>query len=234
MLSLLVWGDAGWLDELAFGFFVTLQLATAAYLVGLLIGILGASAKRSRRPILRGAASTYSTIFRAIPELVVISLIYFGGSIAIGHALRPLGVTGYVEVNAFASGVAALGLVQGAYQTEVLRGALQSLPVGQWEAGQALGLRRAQLFFLVILPQVWRLALPGMSNLWMTVLKGTALVSVIGLEDLLRAAALGAASTRAPFPFYTAVVLGYLFITAVSNQIVAVLEAHVNRGQEAA
>lgn len=232
MTSLLVWGNEGWLDELVFGFFMTIQLAFAAYLLGLLIGIVGAAARRSGGRVLSVMVGAYCTTFRAIPELVLISLIYFGGSIALVAMLRPLGFTGFIQPNAFVSGVVALGLVQGAYQTEVLRGALQSLPDGQRDAGRALGFGKLQIFLLVILPQMWRLALPGMSNLWMTVLKGTALVSVIGLEDLLRAARMGAASTRDPFPFYAAVVVGYLLITAVSTYAIQVLERRANRGYQ--
>lgn len=230
MIELFVWGDQGWGDEMARGVLVTLELAAGAYLLGLLIGMFGAIARRSELRGLNRLAAGYSTAFRALPELVVISIIYFGGSMAAGEVLSWFGDGGYVEVDALTSGILALGLVQGAYQTEVFRGAIQAVPDGQWEAARAIGLGRGVTFFKVILPQVWRLAFPGMSNLWMTVLKETALVSAIGLEDVVRSAQMAAASTRSPFIFFTAVVVAYLVITAVSNSVIARLEIRVNRG----
>lgn len=234
MIELFVWGDTGWGDEMARGVFVTLELAVGAYLLGLLIGIPGAIARRSGIKGLSHVASGYSSAFRALPELVVISIIYFGGSMVAGQVLSWFGGGGYVEVDALTAGIIALGLVQGAYQTEVFRGAFDAVPIGQWEAAQSLGLSRYSTFFKVILPQLWRLAFPGMSNLWMTVLKETALVSAIGLEDVVRSAQMAAASTRSPFIFFTAVVVAYLVITAVSNTVIAGLEIRVNRGYKTA
>jgi ABC-type arginine transport system permease subunit len=127
-----------------------------------------------------------------------------------------------------------LGLVSGAYGTEVLRGAVLAVPRGQSDAARAVGLSRARVFFLVVLPQAWRIALPGLGNLWMTMLKETALVSVIGLQDLVREAGLAAASTRQPFPFFAAVALGYLVLTALSMVAMVRLERHVHRGYEPA
>lgn len=230
MIELFVWGDQGWGDEMARGVLVTFELAAGAYLLGLLIGMFGAIARRSEVRGLRHLAAGYSTAFRALPELVVISIIYFGGSLAVGEVLSWFGGGGYVEVDALTSGILALGLVQGAYQTEVFRGAIEAVPAGQWEAARAMGLSHGVTFFKVILPQLWRLAFPGMSNLWMTVLKETALVSAIGLEDVVRSAQMAAASTRSPFIFFTAVVVAYLAITAVSNSLIAKLEVRVNRG----
>jgi His/Glu/Gln/Arg/opine family amino acid ABC transporter permease subunit len=230
MIELFVWGDQGWGDEMARGVLVTFELAAGAYLLGLLIGMFGAIARRSEVRALRHLAAGYSTAFRALPELVVISIIYFGGSLAVGEVLSWFGGGGYVEVDALTSGILALGLVQGAYQTEVFRGAIEAVPAGQWEAARAIGLSHGVTFFKVILPQLWRLAFPGMSNLWMTVLKETALVSAIGLEDVVRSAQMAAASTRSPFIFFTAVVVAYLAITAVSNSLIAKLEVRVNRG----
>ena len=233
MIELFVWGDQGWGDEMARGVLVTFELAAGAYLLGLFIGIFGAIARRSDVRGLSHLAAGYSTAFRALPELVVISIIYFGGSLAAGEVLSWFGSGGYVEVDALTSGILALGLVQGAYQTEVFRGAIQAVPAGQWEAARAIGLGFGITFFKIILPQVWRLAFPGMSNLWMTVLKETALVSAIGLEDVVRSAQMAAASTRSPFIFFTAVVMAYLAITAFSNSVIAKLEVRVNRGYAA-
>lgn len=230
MIEQFVWGDQGWGDEMGRGVLVTLELATGAYLFGLVTGMFGAIARRSGVRVLEYLAAGYSTAFRALPELVVISIIYFGGSLAIGEVLSWFGRAGYVEVGALTSGILALGLVQGAYQTEVFRGAINAVPAGQWDAARSMGLNNWVTFFKVILPQLWRLAFPGMSNLWMTVLKETALVSAIGLEDVVRSAQMAAASTRSPFIFFTAVVVAYLAITAVSNWGIAKLEVRVNRG----
>lgn len=230
MIEQFAWGDTGWGDEMVEGVLVTLELAAGAYLLGLGIGIPGAIARRAGIVGLSHVAAGYSTTFRALPELVVISIIYFGGSVAAGEVLSWFGGSGYVEVNALTSGILALGLVQGAYQIEVFRGAFDAVPIGQWEAAQSMGLSWRLTFFKVILPQLWRLAFPGMSNLWMTVLKETALVSAIGLEDVVRSAQMAAASTRSPFIFYTAVVVAYLTITAISNAAIARLEGRVNRG----
>lgn len=230
MIEQFVWGDQGWGDEMGRGVLVTLELATGAYLFGLVTGMFGAIARRSGVRVLEYLAAGYSTAFRALPELVVISIIYFGGSLAIGEVLSWFGRAGYVEVGALTSGILALGLVQGAYQTEVFRGAINAVPAGQWDAARSMGLNNWVTFFKVILPQLWRLAFPGMSNLWMTVLKETALVSAIGLEDVVRSAQMAAASTRSPFIFFTAVVVAYLAITAASNWGIAKLEVRVNRG----
>lgn len=230
MIQLFVWGDQGWGDEMGRGVLVTLELAAGAYLFGLVTGVFGAIARRSGLRVLHYLAAGFSTAFRALPELVVISIIYFGGSLAIGEVLSWFGSGGYVEVGAMKSGILALGLVQGAYQTEVFRGAIDAVPAGQWDAARSLGLNNRVTFFKVILPQLWRLAFPGMSNLWMTVLKETALVSAIGLEDVVRSAQMAAAATRSPFIFFTAVVVAYLVITAVSNWAIAKLEVRVNRG----
>jgi octopine/nopaline transport system permease protein len=229
-LELFAWGDTGWGDQLVFGALVTVQVAVASYLLGVGLGLLGASAKLSGNRVLYGLAHAYSVVFRALPELLIITVIFFGTSLAIRRMLAPFGFTGYVDVSPFLAGVVALGLATGAYATEVLRGAILAVPNGQSEAARSIGLRRQHVFFLVVLPQAWRLALPGMANLWMTVLKNTALVSVIGVVDIVRAAYLGASSTRSPFPFFIAVAVGYMVLTAISQVVIDRLEQRFSRG----
>jgi octopine/nopaline transport system permease protein len=228
-LELFAWGDTGWGDELVLGGVVTVEVALASYLFGLALGLLGAGAKLSGRRPLYALAHAYSVVFRGLPELLVISLIYFGGSLAARAVLSPFGFKGYVEFNPFVSGTLSLGLVTGAYATEVFRGAILAVPSGQTDAAHSLGLSRLQVFFLVVFPQALRIALPGLTNLWMTILKNTALLSVIGLVDMVRAAYLGASATRSPFPFFTAVAIGYIVLTALSNLVIERIEARANR-----
>jgi His/Glu/Gln/Arg/opine family amino acid ABC transporter permease subunit len=229
-LELFVWGDTGWGDELFFGAIVTIQVAFLSYALGLILGLIGAAARLSRHRFVSLVALGYSIVFRGLPELLVISLIYFGGSLAIRAVLSPFGFRGFIEFNPFVSGVLALGLVMSAYVAELFRGAILAVPQGQSDAAHALGLKRLQVFFLVVMPQAFRISLPGLANLWMTILKNTALVSVIGLVDMVRAAYFGASSTRYPMPFFTAVALGYLVLTYVSQLVLTRLEAYANRG----
>jgi His/Glu/Gln/Arg/opine family amino acid ABC transporter permease subunit len=228
-LLLFSWGSKGWGDELVLGALVTAEVALVAFAGGLLLGLIGAIGKLSGR-LSYALAHGYSVVFRGLPELLVISLIYFGGSLAIRALLAPFGFRGYIEFNPFVSGTLALALVMGAYATELFRGAILSVDEGQVQAASALGLHRWHAFFLVILPQAFRIALPGLSNLWMTILKNTALLSVIGLVDMVRAAQLGAASTRMPFPFFTAVAVGYIVLTYLSQIAIRRIEFRTNRG----
>jgi octopine/nopaline transport system permease protein len=229
-LELFAWGETGWGDQLFFGAIVTVEVAFASYAFGLVLGLAGAVARLSRSRFVSLPAFGYSIVFRGVPELLIISLIYFGGSLAIRAVLAPFGFRRYVEFDPFLSGFLALGLVIGAYVTELFRGAILSVSSGQGDAARALGLGRFPSFFLIILPQAFRIALPGLSNLWMTNLKNTALLSVIGLVDMVRVAYLGAASTRSPLPFLTAVAIGYLVLTYFSQIVLSRLEAYANRG----
>jgi His/Glu/Gln/Arg/opine family amino acid ABC transporter permease subunit len=229
-LHYFAWGETGWGDELFFGAVVTVQIAFASYAFGLALGLIGAGARLSHSRLVSLPAFAFSIIFRGLPELLIISLIYFGGSLAIRALLAPFGIQRYVEFNPFLSGVLALGLVIGAYITELFRGAILAVSPGQGDAARALGLGWLQSFFLIILPQAFRIALPGLANLWMTNLKNTALLSVIGLTDMVRVAYLGAASTRSPLPFFTAVAIGYLILTYISQLGLVRLEVYANRG----
>jgi putative lysine/arginine/ornithine/histidine/octopine transport system permease protein len=219
----------GFGHQIALGTWMTIRLALAALALGLSLGLLGAVLKSSSVRPLRWIGDFYSTVFRGIPELVVVLLIYFG-SAGVLTALSGWFGGGYVELNPFAAGTLALGLCFGAYATEVFRGALLTIPPGQWEAAQALGLGKGRIFWKIILPQLWRIALPGLGNLFMVMMKDTALVSVIGLEEVMRKAQVATAVTKQPFTFYITAAFIYLGITVFAMAVLHVLEKRVNRG----
>lgn len=206
------------------GTWLTVQLALSSLFIGLVIGLLGASAKLSQSRLLRGIATSYTTIIRGIPELLLVLTLYFGGSQLIMLVAGWFGHDDYIEVGPFAAGVAALSIAFGAYATEVFRMAMLEIPKGQWESAAAIGMSKIQTFFRIILPQLWRLSIPGLGNLFQVLLKDTALVSVVGLNELMRQAAVGAANTKQPFDFYMAAALLYLGLTLVATVITMLLE----------
>lgn len=204
------------------GLQITVILALVSGALGSLFGLFVAIVKLStmRVPALVGQA--YTTIVRGLPELLVILVVYFGGTAAI------TALTGrYVEINAFAAGVAALMIVFGAYCAEIFRGAIISIPQGQTEAARSLGLKPWQIWTFVILPQMMRVALPAYGNLWISLVKDTSLVSVIGLTDIMRVAFIGAGSMRAPLPFYLAASVLYLTLTSLSLASFRMLERRI-------
>ena len=218
--------------QLAAGTLVTAGLAVASLAGGLLLGIAGAAARMSRRRLPRAAAHAYTTAVRGVPELLVVLMIYFGASAVIGRVAGLFGATGYFEPSPFIAGVVALSLTFGAYATEVLRGAFLAVPRQQTEAAYAIGLNRRQTFRHVLLPQVWRTALPGLGNLFLVLLKDTSLVSVVGLDELMRKSAIAVSYTREPFTFYFAAALIYLAMTACSMAAIQALERRAGRGLE--
>ena len=218
--------------QLAAGTLVTAGLAVASLAAGLLLGMAGAAARMSRRRLPRAAAHTYTTAVRGVPELLVVLIVYFGASAVIGRVAGLFGATGYFEPSPFIAGVVALSLTFGAYATEVLRGAFLAVPPGQTEAAYAIGLNRLQTFRHVLLPQVWRTALPGLGNLFLVLLKDTSLVSVVGLDELMRKSAIAVSYTREPFTFYFAAALIYLAMTAFSMAGLQALERRAARGLE--
>lgn len=217
---------------LAEGTLMTVQVALLSTLFGILIGIAVAMMKLSSSRTARIAGDVYTTIVRGVPALVLILLIYFGGVRAVNGLARWLGHSEHVDVNAFVAGVFALSLAFGAYATEVFRGAFQSIPKGQIEAARALGMGRLLTFRRVSLPQVWRIALPGLGNIFLVILKETALVSVIGLEELMRKTEYAVGFTRQPFTFFLAAAFIYLALTIVSMLAIQVLERRASRGLE--
>jgi His/Glu/Gln/Arg/opine family amino acid ABC transporter permease subunit len=230
ILELFALGATGWGDELLYGLVTTVQVALFSFVFGVVAGLLGAVMKLSGNRIAYLLAHAYSVVFRAVPELVIISVLYFGGSIAAASVLRPFGFKGYVDFSPVVSGVTALAIVTAAYAIEIFRGGILAVSPGQRDAAYALGVGRLVTFFLVVLPQALRISLPGLCNLWLTVLKNTALLSAIGVVDLLRAAYLGASATRDPLPFFSAVAVGYIFLTWLSMIVISRLEERTRRG----
>lgn len=217
--SLLVLGDDGWGDEMLRGALMTMAVATCSYLLGVVIGVFFASLKVSQYLVLRYAADIYTTVVRGIPELLVIYLVFFGG----GRLLRSIasgvfGYDGYIDLPLFVTGVLCIGLSAGAYSTEVIRGAVLAVPVGQIEAAKAIGMSKAKRFWRILVPQVSRYALPGLGNVWQLTLKETSLISVIGLVEIMRYAGVASGSTKEPFTFYLVAGLLYLGLTSISNR----------------
>lgn len=219
----------GFGPALAAGALMTVKLALSALCLGLVLGLLGALAKTSPYKSLQWLGGTYSTLVRGIPELLWVLLIYFGTvnlMRSIGEALgKP-----DLELNAFAAGVIALGLCFGAYATEVFRGAILAIPKGHREAGMALGMSTSRIFIKLIMPQMWRIALPGLGNLFMILMKDTALVSVIGLEEIMRHSQIAVSFTKQAFTFYMVAAFMYLGLTVLAMIGMYLLEKRAARG----
>ncbi len=228
--EILHFGDTGFGDELIAGAFVTVEIAIYSLAIGLGLGLAAAGAKLSHSRILRAIAETYSLLIRGIPELLIILLVYYSGGAAIGALLEAFGYDGGFDFNKRLAGSLALGLIFGAFASEVFRGAFMAVPKGQIEAALAVGMTRRQVFLRVRFPQMLRFALPGLGNLWMVLLKDTSLVSVIALDELMRETSVAAEATQRPFVFYLAATVIYLLLTVVSDIFRARLERHANRG----
>jgi len=229
-LNLFAFGAAGWGDELAEGAWLTIRLAAVSLVFGITIGLLGAGAKMSQYRVLRALADIYTTLIRGVPELLIIMIVFFGGSFALQKVMSWFGRTEYIEVNGFAAGVFALSIVFGAFATEVFRGAFQAIPIGQIEAAMACGMSRGLVFRRIQLPQVWRYALPGLGNLWLILIKDTTLVSVIAYDELIRKSQIAIGATKLPFTFFACAAAIYLLLTIVSMHATGRMERIANRG----
>ena len=203
---------------LAKGAITTVLLALASLVMATVLGALGAVGKITGGRITKTVVFAYTTIVRGVPDLVLILLIYFGGQRLINLFGKAVGFD-YIELSKFWAGVAAIGFIYGAYLTETFRGAYMTVPPGQREAAMSMGMRPSQVLRFVTLPQLIRFALPGYANVWQVLIKSTAVVSVIGLEDLVGLANDAGKSVREPFVFFTAVFFTYLFFTWVSQTI---------------
>ena len=220
----------GFSDQLLLGAGMTLQLALGSLVVGLILGLLGATAKLSHFVPGQWVAGFYTTVVRGLPELLVVLIIYFGSSGILTRVAAWFGHNEFVELSPYAAGVTALGLVFGAYATEVFRGAILAIPRGQIEAAHAIGMSPFLTFRRIVLPQVWRLALPGLGNLFLVLLKDTSLVSVIGLEELMRMSSFATGFTKAPFTFYLTAAFLYLAMTVVTMVALHFAEKFASRG----
>lgn len=220
----------GWGGVLLTGAASTVLISLGAYMLGIGIGLLGATGKlKGSRPVV-ALLDVYTTAIRAIPELILIIGLYYAGTDGINRLLAMLGLPS-IEINGFLAAVMVLGIVQGAYMTEVLRGAIIAVPIGQIEAASAFGMRPWLRFRRVVLPALMPNALPGMANLWMSVTKDSALIAVVGYQELALATRLAAGNTKHYFLFFFAAALIYLAITLVSNLVFAGLERRFRRGQ---
>jgi polar amino acid transport system permease protein len=224
LLSLLAFGDTGWGDELARGLMVTLALAFVTAPLALILSFLLAWAKNSNSRLLRGFANGYTTVFRSLPELLTLIIIYYQLQIILNALARLVWADANISLNAFVSGVVALTLVFSALGGEVVRSAYQAVSKGQSEAAMALGLKRRHVFFRVVLPQMWRHCIPAFGNLWLILLKDTSLVSIIAVNDLVRYANRAIATTKEPFFFYTVLALIFVTLAFLSGQVQRVLE----------
>ncbi|HEX2256568.1 MAG TPA: ABC transporter permease subunit [Afifellaceae bacterium] len=230
LLAFLSFGPEGWGDELLAGTWLTIRLAVSTLPLGLALGFLIALARRSNSRLLSGFGQLFTTIFRGLPELLTLFIVYYGGQLAVQWTANLLFDT-YVEVSAFLAGMTALGLVYAAFASEVFLAAFRAIGHGQFESAEALGLRRWPMLRLVIAPQLIRLALPGLANLWLILLKDTALVSVIALDDLLRMTQVAVGVTREPFFFFLFACLIYLALSLISSVGIVAVERWAERGE---
>ncbi len=198
------------------GMLLTIELALLSLFVAVFLGIIGALAKLSSNKVANSIAATYTTLVRGIPDIVLMFIIFFGGQLLVNYIGELLGLE-YIEVSEFVAGVFTIGVIFGAYMTETFRGAILAVPSGEIEAGYAYGMTPVQVFTRITFPASVRHALPGFGNNWLVLAKTTALVSVIGLEDMVFRAAQAGGTLRQPFTFYFAVAVLYLIITAVSD-----------------
>ena len=201
------------------GSLLTVGVSLGALLVAVMLGLAGAAAKLSSRPVPRAIATAYTTIIRGIPELVLMLLVFYGGTIGINNLLEWVGNDTIVDIEPFAAGVLTLGFIYGAYMTETFRGAIMAIPKGQMEAAYAFGMGRRRTFIRITLPQMVRYALPGFTNNWLVLIKATALVSLIGLHEMTYLAKQASAATRSPFEFF--LFTGALFLVYLSISLYA-------------
>ena len=229
-MELLAFGDTGWGDELFRATLMTIAVSITAMIIGFSFAAIFTPLKLSKYKSLNLVANIYTTVIRGVPELLVIYLFFFGGSGAIMFVASMFGYNEYIEINAFVTGSFAIGIISGAYSTEVFRGAIQSIDKGQFEAAKVLGFSKFKQFYKIILPQMLRLAIPNLSNVWQITLKDTSLISVTGLVEIMRQSYIAAGSTRDPLFFYSFAAVLYLLLTFLSMKLINKLEVKYSRG----
>ena len=199
------------------GTLVTLSVAIASLAIAAVLGLAAASMRLARSRALQGLALAYTTLIRGVPDLVLMLLVFYGGQLAVNELAARLGHADNIDIDPFVAGVLTIGFIFGAYLAETFRGAFLAVPAGQREAGLACGMSRWQVMRRILLPQMLRQALPALGNNWLVLIKSTAIVSVIGLNDMMQRAGQAAGATREPFVFYAAAGAIYLAITGVSE-----------------
>ena len=228
--ELLALEPPGWGGNLLTGAVSTLQISVCAYAFGLVLGLLGAMGKLNGGRATRGFLDAYTTIVRSVPELLLIVMLFYLGTDTLNRVLDQLGYEA-MRIKPFAAAVTVLGFVQGAYSTEVLRGAIQAIPIGQIEAAKAYGMSPWTRFRRIILPAMLPFAIPGLSNLWLNATKDSSLVAVVGYSELALTTRQAAGGTKHYFLFFSIAALIYLTISIISLRLFAALERHVRRGQ---
>jgi arginine/ornithine transport system permease protein len=218
------------------GSLLVIQVGLASLLVAVVLGMAGALAKLSGRRVAVWSASAYANVIRGIPDLVLMLLLFYGGQIGLNHVLEWLGYSESIEIDPFTSGVLTIGFIYGAYMTETFRGAILAIPKGQMEAGMAFGMRPWQVFWRITLPQMVRLALPGFTNNWLVLMKSTALVSLLGLQDMTYLAKQAGAAARgeitnAPLLFLAFAGFLYLVMTSLSMWALGWVEKKYSLGE---
>ncbi len=226
---------SGYYFSILQGALLTVGVSLASLALAILLGLLGAAAKLSGQRPLVILATAYTTVVRGVPELVLMLLVFYGGTIGLNHLLAMVGSKATVDINPFAAGVLTIGFIYGAYMTETFRGAILAIPKGQMEAAWSFGMGRLRTFLRITLPQMVRYALPGFTNNWLVLIKATALVSLIGLHEMTYLAKQASAATREPFTFYLFAAALFLIFTSVSLWALRWLERRyslgVRRGQ---
>jgi polar amino acid transport system permease protein len=228
--AILAFGDTGYGDELAWGALVSVQIAVLAYGLGIFIGIVGAMGKLSGSRLTKTILKGYTTLVRAVPELILILILYYAGTASLNALLQTMGF-GSVAINGFVAAVGVLAFVQGAYSTEVMRAAIQAIPFGQIEAARAYGMSSWLELRRIVLPSMLPFALPGLGNLWLNATKDTSLIAVVGYTELTLATRQAAGNTKMYFTFFLVAGAIYLAITLISQRFLRWLEKRVRRGQ---
>jgi len=234
VFDVLGFGPKGWGPALLWGALMTLLVASAGLGIGAAIGAVAAGAKLSASRAAQAFSNAYAAIFRGVPELLIVYFVYFGSSALLTDIGHVLGYEGFLGVPAFLAGALAVGVISGAYQAELYRGAFLSIPKGELEAARACGMGPGLMFRRIIAPQVLRFALPGLNNLWQVALKDSSLIAVTGLSEIMRVSQVAAGSTRQPFIFYLAGGALYLLLTVVSNRLFEAAETRAARGRRRA
>jgi arginine/ornithine transport system permease protein len=224
------YGYYGYYAAILQGSMLTVGVSLLALLVSIALGLLGAAAKLSSNPISVGLATAYTTVVRGIPDLVIMLLVFYGGTMGLNHLLAWSGYPNTIDINPFTAGVLTIGFIYGAYMAETFRGAILAIPKGQMEAAWAFGMGPVQTFVRITLPQMVRYALPGFTNNWLVMIKATALVSLIGLHEMTYLAKQASAATRSPFAFYLFTAALFLVYTSVSLLVLRKLNARYSLG----